>query len=44
MQHRARGQSAGHRGALLALIAAMVSYLHMHMLVELHGSLAGWRR
>jgi hypothetical protein len=23
--------------ALLALIAATVSYLHMHMLVELHG-------
>jgi hypothetical protein len=27
--------------ALLALIAATVSYLHMHMLVELHGQ-PGW--
>ena len=27
--------------ALLALIAATVSYMHMHMLVELHGQ-PGW--
>jgi len=27
--------------ALLALIAGTVSYLHMHMLVELHGQ-PGW--
>jgi len=27
--------------ALLALIAATVSYLHMHMLVELHGQPGG---
>jgi hypothetical protein len=27
--------------ALLALIAATVSYLHMHLLVELHGQ-PGW--
>lgn len=27
--------------ALMALIAATVSYLHMHLLVELHGQ-PGW--
>jgi len=29
---------------VLALIAATVSYLHMHALVVLQGSRGGWRR
>jgi hypothetical protein len=29
---------------MLALIVSTVSYLHMRLLVELHGSQPGWRR
>jgi hypothetical protein len=29
---------------VLALITGTVSYLHMHLLVQLHGQPGGWRR
>lgn len=32
------------RVGMLAVIAGTVSHLHMHLLVELHGSRAGSRR
>ena len=38
-----RGTTIGCVG-LLALIAGTVSYLHMHLLVELHGNQGGWPR